>query len=171
MQRGNEQKNEVSNYPGKKTIDHKDPINHRLICGLKNNLNETEVSYSYNSRKTNHFVPYRVCGFPAPNYFGDIGEFLINNQWIVCEFGGKTWWDESNRVGNGHTAPASEKQKAVARATGARNVRDGIVSKAGKVGSAQRWQCTETGFVSNAGNLAKYHRARGIDTNCRVRIK
>ena len=159
------------NYLGKPTIDHIDPRNHTLICGLRTTLNEVEVSYSYNSRKTNHFVPYRVFGFPAPNYFGDMAEFLINEEWVVCEFGGKKWWEESNRVGNNHTTPASEKQKEVARITGARNVREGIVSKAGKVGSAQRWKCTLTGFVSNAGNLAKYHRAKGIDTNCRVRIK
>jgi len=33
-----------------------------------------------------------------------------------------------------------------------------------------RWQCTETGFISNAGNLAQYQKRRGIDTSKRVRL-
>ena len=35
----------------------------------------------------------------------------------------------------------------------------------------QKWKCLETGFVANAGNLAKYQRKRGIDTSKRVRIE
>ena len=36
--------------------------------------------------------------------------------------------------------------------------------------NSQRWMCTETGHISNAGALAKYQRARGIDTSKRVRL-
>ena len=47
-------------------------------------------------------------------------------------------------------------------------------SKAGKLGSAktntQKWECTETGYVTNAGALSKYQKARGIDTSKRKRI-
>ena len=39
-----------------------------------------------------------------------------------------------------------------------------------KKANSHRWMCTETGFITNAGNLAKYQRARGIDTSKRVRI-
>ena len=42
--------------------------------------------------------------------------------------------------------------------------------KGGKTTSSQKWVCLETGFVANAGNLAKYQRARGIDTSKRKRI-
>jgi len=35
----------------------------------------------------------------------------------------------------------------------------------------QKWKCLETGFITNAGNLAKYQRARGIDTSQRVRVE
>ena len=42
--------------------------------------------------------------------------------------------------------------------------------KAGKVSGNQRWKCTETGFITNAGNLTKYQKARGIDTTQRVRV-
>lgn len=40
----------------------------------------------------------------------------------------------------------------------------------GKKTSSQKWQCTVTGFITNAGNLSKYQRARGIDTSNRVRV-
>ena len=34
----------------------------------------------------------------------------------------------------------------------------------------QKWMCLETGFITNAGNLTKYQKARGIDTSKRKRI-
>ena len=40
----------------------------------------------------------------------------------------------------------------------------------GKKTSSQKWQCTETGFISNASNLVRYQRARGIDTSKRIRL-
>ena len=36
--------------------------------------------------------------------------------------------------------------------------------------SSAKFQCTETGFITNAGNLAQYQRARGIDTSKRIRL-
>ena len=43
-------------------------------------------------------------------------------------------------------------------------------SEMGRKASSQRWQCTETGFITNAGNLSRYQRARGIDTSKRIRL-
>jgi hypothetical protein len=43
-------------------------------------------------------------------------------------------------------------------------------SETGKKVASQRWECTETGFVTNAGNLTQYQKARGIDTSKRKRI-
>jgi len=43
--------------------------------------------------------------------------------------------------------------------------------KGGKNSAAQRWQCTKTGYVSNAGPLTVYQRNRGIDPSNRIRIK
>lgn len=43
--------------------------------------------------------------------------------------------------------------------------------KSGKVGGNQKWQCTETGYISNAGGLTVYQKARGIDVLKRIRIK
>ena len=40
----------------------------------------------------------------------------------------------------------------------------------GKKTSSQKWQCTETGFITNASNLVRYQKARGIDTSNRVRL-
>jgi hypothetical protein len=46
----------------------------------------------------------------------------------------------------------------------------GKSSEGGKKVCSQKWQCTETGFITNPGNLTKYQRARGIDTSKRIRI-
>jgi hypothetical protein len=43
-------------------------------------------------------------------------------------------------------------------------------SETAKKVNSQKWMCTETGFVTNAGNLTKYQRKRNIDTSKRVRI-
>jgi len=84
------------------TLEHIDPRHGVLVSGLENEFNEIMADNSYNSRKTNRFVPYRVCDYPAPVTFGDVGEFLIEGEWVVCEFGGPEWWAESNRIGNAH---------------------------------------------------------------------
>ena len=82
------------------SLEHIDPRTHPLVCGLMNEITEILAEESYNKRKNNRFVPYRVCDYIAPVTFGDIGEFLINGEWVVCVFGGKEWWKESNRIGN-----------------------------------------------------------------------
>ena len=49
-----------------------------------------------------------------------------------------------------------------------------IQSACGKKGSAttnaQRYQCLVTDFISNAGGLSSYQKARGIDTKLRVKL-
>jgi len=42
--------------------------------------------------------------------------------------------------------------------------------ESGRKASSQKWQCTETGFITNAGSLTHYQKARGIDTSNRVRL-
>lgn len=42
--------------------------------------------------------------------------------------------------------------------------------KGGVITSSQRWQCTETGYVSNPASLSRYQRKRGIDTSKRIRL-
>ena len=81
-------------------LEHIDPKKSKFVSGLENDYNESIADESYNKSKNNRFVPYRVCDYPAPVTFGDIGEFLIEGEWVVCEFGGLEWWAESNRIGN-----------------------------------------------------------------------
>lgn len=169
-----QESNDSSKLAQSLTLEHIDPRNHRLISGLKNEFNEIVADYSYNSRKTNRFVPYRVCEYSAPTTFGDIGEFLINGQWVICEFGGKTWWDESNIIGHSQTKPASDKQKKSAQKTGLANKGRKHSYGHGKQGAAVinkiQWRCLETGYVSTSGPLSRYQKKRGIDTSLRERI-
>jgi hypothetical protein len=43
-------------------------------------------------------------------------------------------------------------------------------SEASRKGNAQKFQCTETGYITNAGALSKYQKARGIDTSKRKKL-
>jgi hypothetical protein len=43
-------------------------------------------------------------------------------------------------------------------------------SETAKKVNAQKWQCTETGYTTNAGALTIYQKNRGIDTSNRIRI-
>ena len=43
-------------------------------------------------------------------------------------------------------------------------------SKGGKKTNSQKWECLETGFITNSGCLSRYQKARGIDTSKRKRI-
>jgi hypothetical protein len=43
-------------------------------------------------------------------------------------------------------------------------------SNISKKAASQKWKCLETGYVSNAGGLSQYQKARAIDTSKRVRI-
>ena len=132
------------------SLEHIDPIRHSLICGLRNDLNEILASLSYNARKTNRFVPYRVCEHPAPVTFGDMCEFLIEDEWVVCEFGGDIWWAESNRVGNATNTRRcglrtwSEEDMVLRReilkkAREARNLSDNHFSEMGKKCKGKAW--------------------------------
>ena len=44
------------------------------------------------------------------------------------------------------------------------------LSNQGKKTNAQKWECTETGYITNSGALSTYQKARGIDTSKRKRI-
>jgi len=61
-------------------------------------------------------------------------------------------------------------QKSYELKVGAHAIPKERKSKTGKKVASQRWMCEETGFITNAGNLAQYQRARGIDTSKRKRI-
>ena len=44
-------------------------------------------------------------------------------------------------------------------------------SETTKKTNAQKWKCTETGFITNAGCLSQYQKKRGIDKSKRIRLE
>ena len=76
---------------------------------------------------------------------------------ILCANLGKGCHSKEIRSKGGKNAVASGHLKSVS-------------SKAGKSSNAQKWACLETGFISNSGNLAQYHKRRGIDPSRRKRL-
>lgn len=80
-------------------IDHIDPRNSDLICGLDIKINKIITDCTTNHKKNNRFVPYMVDPDIAIHQeFGDWGIFLIQDKWCWCEFGGAEWWAESKRL-------------------------------------------------------------------------
>lgn len=84
-------------------MDHIDPLKSKFICGLDTLENVVQSNVEYNKAKSNAFVPYRICSMSSPKAFGDIGEFLINGDWVICTFGGNKWWEEAKRIGYSRT--------------------------------------------------------------------
>ena len=81
--------------------------------------------------------------------------------------------------GTGVFSLTPEKRREISRKTGLKCKENGTgifalskeqLSENTKKANYQRWECLETGFITNAGNLAQYQRARGIDTSKRKRI-
>jgi hypothetical protein len=82
---------------------------------------------------------------------------------------------ESAKKGQAKLTPQQRSERArKGRASLTQKQRSGIARKAGLKGgvitSNQRWQCTETGFITNAGNLSRYQKKRGIDTSKRIKL-
>jgi hypothetical protein len=74
---------------------------------------------------------------------------------------------EKSRKGSANRTP-EQRSEAIRKGWASRTPEQ--KSKGGKKSTSQRWQCTQTGHISNAGALSKYQRARGIDTSNRVRL-
>ena len=157
------------------SVEHIDPRNGVLVSGLENNLNEVIADYSYNSRKVNRFVPYRVCEYPAPVNEGDVGEFLIGGEWVVCEFMTENsgWWQESNCVGNSQVdggkvagTNAVINKKGLFSPGSKQSVLEGARKGGGTSGGrvAKPVMCVETGIVYTSAHEAS--RQTGISRRC-----
>ena len=74
---------------------------------------------------------------------------------------------EASRKANASRTP--EQRSEIARKGNANMTPEQRREKTRKA-SSQMFQCTETGFITNAGGLARYQKARGIETTKRVRL-
>jgi hypothetical protein len=166
-------------------VEHIDPLwpdgnKYQLICGLDIKENTSLQDHSYNIRKTNRFVPYRVVNWLAVHQEpGDWGIFLIDGEWKLTRFMGAEWWAESNKIGCSHT----EGGRAAVNSGQLKSVRN--PSKAGKVGGKrqkpghlsaiadERWICLESGFISNAPGVVRWQKKQGYSTERtnRARVK
>ena len=180
------------------SVEHVDPLTHSLVSGLKNHLNEVVATVSYNARKQNRFVPYRVKDHHPPLTFGDTAEFLVENRWVVCEFGGDVWWAESSRLGcganTGNDWERTEFHRNVMREVQAAHFNDSRCV-AGRLRGAkapasekqkeaarqsglknrgkkhQKWRCLVTGHITTAGRMNRWQRSRGIDETQREKVE
>jgi hypothetical protein len=77
---------------------------------------------------------------------------------------------EEQRIENGKKGGAISGRNHKINGTGFFKLTKEQRSENSKKIASQKWMCEETGFITNAGNLTQYQRARGIDTTKRVRI-
>ena len=86
---------------------------------------------------------------------------------------GKSPSEETRKkIGDGNRGKiiSEEQRKKLSEAGKGRKHSEESKQKMRENSGYQKWKCLETGFITNAGNLAKYQRARNIDTSKRIRI-
>jgi len=139
-------------------IDHIDPSNSDLVCGLDTKANKMVLDWTTNNRKSNRFVPYRVdCRIAVHKEYGDWGFFLINEEWCLCKFGGPEWWAEASRLGFGPTK-AGKKTAELGIGVHAPGVR----SAAGKKGGARTRDSGKLQKISKLGGAVQGPRNVGM---------
>ena len=77
---------------------------------------------------------------------------------------------KEQRIENGKKAGKIGGQKNKENKTGICGLTKEQRSETTKKTNSQKWKCTETGYITNAGALTQYQKARGIDTSSRIRI-
>jgi hypothetical protein len=77
---------------------------------------------------------------------------------------------KEQRIENGKKAGKIGGQKNKENKTGICGLTKEQRSETTKKTNSQKWKCTETGYITNAGALTQYQRAREIDTSSRIRI-
>jgi hypothetical protein len=103
---------------------------------------------------------------------------------IAGREGGKKGGKKSKENGTGLFKLTLDQRKEFGHKGGKKSYENGIgifaitpeqksinSKKGGKNTKSQKWQCTVTGYVSNAGALSRYQKARGINTSNRIRIQ
>jgi hypothetical protein len=159
-----------------------------LVSGLDVETNVLLADESYNKRKNNRFVPYRLTRYPAPVTFGDIGEFLIGanvlsdsqGEWVITEFGGEIWWEESTKIGCSHTSSRKSFESSRVFFDGVRWKKETrskmsesalkpeaqpphkkeAQSRAVTETNNKKQPCSNCGMLMNIGNLTKHLKAK-----------
>ena len=95
----------------------------------------------------------------------DLGTGILRNRTNGGDGpSGRTPWNK----GKLHTEETKRKQSEMKK--GLFSITKDDRSKRTTQTNYQKWMCLETGFITNAGNLSQYQKARGIDKSKRVRI-
>jgi hypothetical protein len=89
--------------------------------------------------------------------------------------GGKTSYEKGSGIYGRSKEQHSEDSRKAGKTSYEKGVGFHAFSKeerieVGKEVSSQKWQCTETGYISTAGGLTYYQKARGIDTSKRIKV-
>lgn len=102
-------------------VDHIDPTwaegrDYQIVCGFNVESNWCVRESRFNVQKQNRFIPWRWCADEIgviPVHKGDLCFFLDHNthEWVLEEFLGEWWWEQSRLWGFSCTQPTSEETK------------------------------------------------------------
>lgn len=92
-----------------------------------------------------------------------IGIFNLTKEQLSenGKVGGKRGVETQRELGLGLFSLTTEQRREIGKEAG---------KKGGKVATSQKWQCTETGYISNSCGLTCYQNKRGIDTSKRIKV-
>ncbi len=136
---------------------------HHIIPRYTGGSNEPEnlVEVTITQHAMFHFCNYQLSGneedriaWKALSGQITINEAKLEAQVLGCKKSGKN--HKENKTGIFGMTP---------------DQKSGASKKGGKITTNQKWQCSVTGYISNAGALSLYQRKRGIDTSNRIRIQ
>lgn len=92
----------------------------------------------------------------------------------VSRKGGKTSGNNAVKNKTGIHKFTKEERILVSKRGGNKNVETGHIQNLGKemsrILNRKKWKCIETGYITTAGPLSVYQKARGIDTKLRIPI-
>jgi hypothetical protein len=90
-------------------------------------------------------------------------------EWGIKAQASRTPEQRRESVIKGHASLTPEQRSERSRKGYLSSSLDERIERA-KKGANQKFQCTVTGFISNAGGLSTYQKAKGIDKSNRVRL-
>lgn len=164
---------------------HKHHIIPKYMGGLDTPENLVEVTVTQHAMF--HFCNYQLWGneedkiaWKAISGQIDVDVIKQEAQLLGAKKGGQIHKENGTGIFSLTFEQRSENSKKIAKSNKEKGIAIfGMTSvqksearkKGGKNSSSQKWQCTKTGHVSNAGGLSSYQKARGINTSNRIRIK
>ena len=170
---------DIRRKTGKKVGDIQGPIRYKTKTGIfamsedewRNNRSKGGKKSSQNNKENKTGI-FAMSEEERKNASRKGGKVNAINKTGVCGRSKEKMTEDGKKGGKISGRKSYENKTGIFSLT--KEERRQASHKGGKRGGVmtanQKWKCLETGFITNAGNLTKYQKARGIDTSKRVKL-